>query len=480
MKPDGAPAIIPPLLTLREAASFLRRRPVSLYRLKKRIPHILVNGRILFRRDELERFLGDREVKCAGLDLCLPELNGAIDLDMFDRLRLKQSSKGGRSAVKEKTRRWNYGFGAVYLRPSKKGFDRFYLDYRDGKGRRRREAAKHARTRGEAVVALQRRVGEIFAGKYDPIRKDKSLKFEALADMYLEDYAKIEKRSWATDKYYLEANMKPFFKDTPIAKITAHDLQRYVKWRRESGVSKITVNRCLQILKRMLNLAIDWGYLGDNPARKVKLFSEKDNLKERILAGDEETRLLEAAPEYLRPIVIVALKTGMRRGEILHLRWRAVDFERRVIKVEESKSGKPRFVDMSPELAELLRRLRVGEPAAEFVFSNPRTGRPLVEVGKAFRRACKLAGIAGLRFHDLRHSFATRLIEAGVDIVTVKELLGHSTITLTQRYTHSRSELRRRAVERLGAPCAQVVAQNCHTEREAPGPIPLSRYFSMN
>jgi len=381
--------------------------------------------------------------------------------------------------VKGKTQRWNYGFGSIYLRKTKDGKDRWAIDYND-RGKRVREVVRNAQWRGEALIVLQKKVGELFAGRFRSAREGESMSFTRLADIYIDDYAKVKKRSWKTDYYLMKASMKPFFGSMACVKIRSLDIEHYVKHRLDEGVSKATANRSVQILRRMFNLAIDWGYLAENPASKVKLFSEKDNLKERVLTEDEELRLLDASLPHIRPIVLCALHTGMRRGEILGLRWDQVDFEKRMIRVERTKSGKPRFIDINGTLLELLRRQRVDNPQSEFVFPSNRTGRAFFKVDKAFKRACKLALITGLRFHDLRHTFASRLIARGVDIITVKELLGHSSVRITERYTHSQNEQKRQAVARLDAPITPSLSRGCHAEPQGKKKAPANPYFSMN
>jgi excisionase family DNA binding protein len=462
------------LLTVKEVSSYLRVHPKTIYRMARAgtIPHVRLNGGLRFERAGIEEMMGRRRVHSPFEFFS----NMLISLDEFD----KRFLKGGRSAVRKGSRRWNYNFGSIFLRKTKKGKIRWCVDYRNREGQRIREVVKEAQTRGEASIALQQKVAEVFNGKFHPFRKNDSMKFSRLAETYLEDYAKVKKRSWKTDKGYIEKSMKPFFKDASITQITPLDVEKYIKRRLEDGVSKTTVNRCLQILKRMFNLAIDWGYASENPVRKVRLFSEKDNLKERVLSAEEEVRLLDASPEHLKPIIIMALNTGMRRGEILGLRWLNVDFERRIIKIEKSKSGEQRSIEINGTLLELFRRLRTANPGSEFVFSTFKTRQPFVEVGKAFRRASKIAGISGVRFHDLRHTFASRLIEAGVDIITVKELLGHSSVKITERYTHTRSELKRRAVEKLQQKSPEFLAQIWHKNQKADQKLPLNLYFSMN
>jgi integrase len=201
----------------------------------------------------------------------------------------------------------------------------------------------------------------------------------------------------------------------------------------------------------MFNLAIDWGYAKDNPVRRVKLFSEDNlNLKERILTDDEEERLLEASKSHLRPIILTALHTGMRRGEILGLKWHQVDLAKRIIRVEKTKSGKNRFIPISEFLMLELVKLKKENGTSQFVFLNPRTRKPMTDVKTSFNAATRRAGIYGLRFHDLRHTFASRLVEMGFDLITVKDLLGHNSVITTQRYTHANAEQKKKAVHALG------------------------------
>ncbi len=140
----------------------------------------------------------------------------------------------------------------------------------------------------------------------------------------------------------------------------------------------------------------------------------------------------------------------MRRGEIFNLKWENLDLDRRLIKVEKTKSGKLRFIPINNTLFEELLKLKGKNEDSPYVFFNPETRKPFRDVSAAFKGACRRAKIEGLRFHDLRHTFASRLIELGADIVTVQNLLGHSTVTTTQRYTHANDDRKKRAVDLLG------------------------------
>jgi integrase len=202
--------------------------------------------------------------------------------------------------------------------------------------------------------------------------------------------------------------VKAFFKDKDLQEIDSLLVEKFRTSLLENEAKKSTTNRYLALLKTMFNLAIDWGYLKTNPVEKVKQFSEKDNLQERILTVEEEQKLLDACPRYLKPIVLTALHTGMRKGEILNLRWEQVDLLNHEIKVENTMSGKPRYIPINGILYETLKHENRLNGRSLFVFPNPRTNKPYVDIKKSFTEAVKNAKIPKLRFHDARHTFASR------------------------------------------------------------------------
>jgi len=379
------------------------------------------------------------------------------------------------------SKRWNYGFGAIYLRKTKKGKDRWYIDFLDGLGRRQRHAVRDAQCRGEALIALQSRVAEVFNGKFNLQKKAGFMKFSVLAGIYLEDYAKANKKSWMCDKYCLEAHLKPYFGNLGLSDISPLLVEKYRAERLRAGVQKSTTNRELALLKKMLNLAIDWNLATQNPVLKVRLFPEKDNLKERVLAEEEEARLLGQCATYLRPIVVAALNTGMRKAEILNLKWHEVDLKQKTVLVTKTKSGRNRLIPVNDALLEVLKALKA-ESKSEHVFTGS-DGKHLMTIRRAFGNACRRGGISGLRFHDLRHTFGTRLIRKGVDIVTVQHLLGHYSVTVTQRYTHTDGGQTREAVERLSRQAVKIpedLAHIWHTERAKGRQFQTDPLFSMN
>lgn len=418
--------------------------PQTVYKLveKGEIPFIKRPGLgIKFRAEQIEAWANQGSSKPAAIDEVLQKVD--LSLDKYDKLFLKGGVK-----MLPTGKTWNYPFGSVYLRLTKSGQERWYVYYRV-EGRRVRKAVKGAQGRADALKVLQVEVADAFRGKHGFKKDEKRIGFIEFCQLYVENYAKVNKRTWKQDVYSLGL-LKGFFGTRDLRLIETLDIEKLKAQKLREGLSKARVNRYLALLKKMFNLAIDWGYAKENPVRRVRLFSEKDNLKERILADAEEKRLLEASAAHLRPIILVALQTGMRRGEILALQWHQVELDRRIIRVEHTKSGQNRIIPINELLMTELKKLKRADGKSRFVFLNPKSGKPMVDVKTGFKAATRRAEIRGLRFHDLRHTFASRLIEAGFDLITVKDLLGHQSVVTTQRYTHSNAEQKKKAVRVLG------------------------------
>ncbi len=273
---------------------------------------------------------------------------------------------------------------------------------------------------------------------------DEPIPFDKFSKDFLELYSKQNKKSWRRDEASIKV-LKHFFRGAALQEIGPEQVERF-KAKRKADVSPASVNRELACLKTIFAKAVEWGKIPENPVKAVKKFKE-NNVKERILNGAEARKLLECAAAGIRPVLIVALNTGMRRNEILSLKWRGVDFVKGFILIEDSKSGKSRKVPMNAAVFETLKAL---PRSSEHVFFNPETKDHIKDIKTAFRAACVRAEIKGLRLHDLRHTAASKMIEAGVDLVTVSRILGHSTIQMTMRYAHPTPENMRRAVEKLG------------------------------
>lgn len=310
------------------------------------------------------------------------------------------------------------------------------------KGRRIRRVIGPSKREAEDAVATIK--ADIVRERYGFAKVKKVVMFEGFAKDYLNLYAKQNKRSWKRDEVSL-SHLIPFFRKRSLLNITPDLIERY-KAKRKEEVSPATVNRELACLKTLFSKAMEWGKVEADPTKRIKLFKE-NNGKDRILNSEEATSLIAAAVPHLKPILIIALNTGMRRGEILSLKWRNINLVNGYIFIEDSKSGKSRKVPMNSLVLETFRNIK---RVHEYVFYNPQTKTHIKDIKTAFKSACRDAGIKGLRLHDLRHTAATGMVEAGVDLVTVSKILGHSTIQMTMRYAHPTPENMQRAVDKLG------------------------------
>ncbi|MCH7518290.1 MAG: site-specific integrase [Candidatus Dadabacteria bacterium] len=219
---------------------------------------------------------------------------------------------------------------------------------------------------------------------------------------------------------------------------------KYQGIRLSKGKMPGTVNLELAFLKRMYNIAeLQDKFQGKNPVMKVK-FLYQENIPDRILTLKEERRLLQAAPEHIANIIVCALNTGMRRGEMLSLKWDKVNLDHKYITLESTltKAKKTRRVPINSILRDLLIELE-SKKQSDYVFTNEHGGEYLINsLGYLFRKSLKRAGIKGFRFHDLRHTAATRMVEAGVPLFTVGQILGHSNPKTTMRYAHPDQSLK--------------------------------------
>jgi integrase len=318
----------------------------------------------------------------------------------------------------------------------------WWITYHD-QNRRRVQESSHSTIRRDAERLHALRKSEVLRGVYRELVR---ISLESFAERYME-YAKINKRSWLRDQQLLKPLKEFFHADRQLANITPPDIEGY-KLHRRKQVSGATVNRELALLKHMFNLAIDWDlYVGSNPLRKVKFFQEV-NLGFRVLHPEEEARLLRNASPAIQDIVLYALNTGSRIGEILALPWQNVDLDNGLINVFSPKTQKVRVVPINSTVQRILDFWALGRKN-DFVFYNQKTGEPFVDLDRGLQLACERAEIKGVTWHTLRHTFASRLLERGADIMTVKELLGHSTVTVTMRYTHSNLTSKVAAVRKL-------------------------------
>lgn len=387
--------------------------------------------------------------------------------------------------AKAKTKpRLHFGYGAIYQRKTKDGRSRWYLDFKDANGKRVQRVVKDALSPEDAARALQEALQRERYQSICPGSIPQTVLFEDFAELFYQSYIVANLKRPSTERLRLMVLVE-FFKGQELRGITPIALEKFRHERLKAGNARTTINRYLAIMKKLYNVAINEGMATDNPVRKIKFYSEAESQKERILSQDEEERLLEAAPAHLRPILVIALSTGMRWGEIVNLTWKNVDFQAGLIHVVKTKSGKPRHININSTLLEELSALRAASNGSPYVLPSKVTGKPYASLYRCFIKACKAVGIEGLRFHDLRHTFATRLIQGGADIETVRSLLGHHSIVMTQRYTHSSHEMKQRAVESLsqkgpvqglktGPICDTAVTREPNEGSVQPAEIPLT------
>lgn len=268
--------------------------------------------------------------------------------------------------------------------------------------------------------------------------KGKKKTFKDMADRYMQEYA-IQKapKSMRRDKFLLK-HLLPVFGDLSLIRITPDRIVRYKTQRRNEGASAKSINHELGFSKHAFNLGIrEWEWVSDNPFMKVSM-EKLPQPRVRYLTREEFDRLYQACSDRLKPIVLFAVNTGIRQDNILTLTWKQVDFITGVIMLEHTKNGDRLGLPMNNKVKNLLMELnKIRHINNDYVFSNSKGNKLCaVTVQKTFRKTCKKTGITDFRFHDLRHTFASWLVQNGIDLYRVQRLLGHKTGEMTRRYAH--------------------------------------------
>ena len=296
----------------------------------------------------------------------------------------------------------------------------YYIDYYLPNGRRKRQ--KIGPSKKQADLVFKKTKVQIAEGKFLDIKKEERISFDKMAREYLEIHSKPNKRSSWRDEISIK-HFSYYFGKKTLQEITSLDVEKY-KQKRIKEVSPSTVNREMTCLKTIFNKAKEWGKIKENQISSVKLFKVQ-NARLRYLEKEEIARLIQACPGYLKAIVTVALNTGMRKGEILSLKWPDIDFRNRLIYVLQTKNREIREIPMNDIVFRILLKVRKN-PKSPYVFCK-KEGSPYRNITGGFTNALKRARIRDFRFHDLRHTFASHLVMAGIDLKTVQELLGHKT-----------------------------------------------------
>lgn len=310
----------------------------------------------------------------------------------------------------------------------------FYID-----GIRHQESTKTSNKK-QAEQVEQKLKSEANARRFQLVQYDPDLTVATVAARFLSEADVCPHHVW-----HLKA-LLPFFADRKVGLLNRNMAREFRQWRKKQNVTDATVNRALSVLRHILFWAVDESLIQANPMARVPLVQER-RIKRPVMTVAEENQLLPVLAEYLRPIVIAALDTGMRRGEILKQRWDDVDLTRRLLLVSSSKTagGESREIPLSTRLWGLLETDR---QTTGLVFTH--NGQPLSWIRKGFLGGLKRAHLRHFRFHDLRHTFNTRLMEAGVIADVRMALMGHSGGSKVHSiYTHVELPIKRNAIAQL-------------------------------
>ena len=316
-------------------------------------------------------------------------------------------------------------------------------DHRTPSGDSKTAAAEEHKAR-RAEVRQARKAGRESCPRL--LRRDRPVLFEEILDDYTQ-YSERTKRSHNNDHAKAEC-FQALFRNRMAVDITPREIEDF-RASFGDGRAIATVNHYLKFVKAVFNRAIRQGRLTNNPVTPIKLAREH-NARNRCLSPEEEARLLDAVPAWMRPLITVALHTGMRLGELRALQWEDVDEKTGSIRIRRDKAGDGRWVAMNSVVREALHTIkRERKVLGPFVFCSPE-GKYLHNFERYWRPAVTAARIRDFRFHDLRHTFASRLaMTPGVDLYTVQRAGGWKTPIMVQRYAHLSPDHIRAAVEKL-------------------------------
>ncbi len=357
--------------------------------------------------------------------------------------------------------------GGFLLEVRSSGTATYYLRYRD-KGRQIRQiklgtpgtiSLDDARAKAKALKS-QTVIG------FDPKAELEKMKavpsFQHFVTNQYLPYAKTYKRSWEQDQKLIDQRMIRHWGKKRMNEFTTQDLISFQNALHQSGLKPGTVNRYMALVKYIFNLAERWEVIDKAPTRNAKPL-ENNARKERFLTEEEMLRLLQTLKQCSSPVVPDVIEflmlTGARRNEAMGMRWEELDADKGTwtIPAERNKSKRVKVLPLSQQALDLLERRRNG---SEYVFPNPDTGRPLVHIFSSWDRIRKLAGLPDVRIHDLRHSYASLLVNRGESLYVVQKLLGHSQLSTTQRYAHLTGDTLRQATEKVGRVMGTVQVEN--------------------
>ena len=327
----------------------------------------------------------------------------------------------------------------VFKRKNRKGTQHWYIRYSYNNHMKWESVGKVGEAKREdAIRLLALRKEEISLKGFTRTKKDIPT-IQNFSNDYIAHKRDVQgKISWKRDVAALK-NLLPYFGHRRLNEVSARNIDFY-KEKRLKKVSAKTINVELEVLRAMFYLAEKWDlYFSKNPVKisgLIPCISEQ----EYVLTMDEEKRLLNSAPDYLKDIIICALNTGMRKSEVLHLRWDQVDMKRSIIILDalSTKTKKKRKIPINGFLKKTLSKIKIHNRDKVHIFlsGNGTVYKSQDSLNRIWKKTLERAKIENLRFHDLRHTAATRMAEATGNIIAVSRILGHTNIFTTMRYAH--------------------------------------------
>ena len=337
------------------------------------------------------------------------------------------------------------GFYLEVLHTGTKTYRQRYTDDH-GQNHRIRIGPADALTLDQARQKAKAIIAQVHLGENPQARRQEKRAIPTLSafvrDRYL-PHAKETKRSWQTDETMLRVHILPALGSKPMDTITTEHIAAFVQSMKNKRYAPGTVNRAVILLRFIFNLARRWKITGitENPTADLILLPTQH--RQRFLSRDELRALLVSIKEDENQIaaqaILLLLLTGARRNEVTHATWDLVDWENATLRVPISKSGKERFINLNDQALGLLHSIE-RLPGNRYIFPSPTTGRPSPSLFYPWVRIRDRAGLKDMRLHDLRHSFASFLVNSGVSLYVVQNLLGHTQVRTTQRYAHLDNE----------------------------------------
>ena len=316
----------------------------------------------------------------------------------------------------------------VFTRKDRQGY---WITWTDAQGRRRYRKTD-AQTLTQARNARAAELVRVEQAKILGFAPPGEELFSKIASRFLlHQKARLTPKVFDREKGIVEKHLKPFFKGK-LAAIRKMDVQRYVT-KRSAEISPGTVIKELNVLKHFLNLAVEWEIIPVSPGLGVKSPKAPAG-RIRYLQPTELKLLVQSCPEWLQPIIALAVSTGMRRGEILSMRWLDVDLSNNRILLPQTKNGDGRIIYLNKSAMAVLLSIPLDPKTKPTDTVFPKINADYL--GQTFRKTCRSLGIEDFRFHDLRHTAASWLRMSGADIHTVAQILGHKDLRMAARYQH--------------------------------------------